>query len=322
MKRTFILTLLFAMVTILCPAQSNDFIEKDVAIAAGQDSLRGKLLLPAVKSEAQHVVIIIAGSGPTDMNGNTTVGGSMNNNSLKMLAEALAHEGIASLRYDKRGVASSASSGSREADLRFDHYVDDAAAWADFLQTVGKWQTTTIIGHSEGALIGMIAAQRSKYVTNYVSIAGAGRLAYQIIEEQLAQQPEEILRLVKTYNATLCLGITLNNVPQYLEALYRPSVQPYLISWFKYNPTTEIGKLKIPVLILQGDTDIQVSTTDAQLLKQAAPEAKLCIILGMNHVLKPCDSMSPQAQLTTYSNPTLQLHKDLIPEIVKFIRQK
>lgn len=322
MKRTFVFTLLFAMVITLCRAQAYDFIEKDVAIAAGQDSLRGKLLLPAVKSEAQHVVIIIAGSGPTDMNGNTTVGGSMNNNSLKMLAEALAHEGIASLRYDKRGVASSASSGSREADLRFDHYVDDAAAWADFLQTVGKWQTITIIGHSEGALIGMIAAQRSKYVTNYVSIAGAGRPAYQIIEEQLAQQPEEILRLVKTYNATLCLGITLNNVPQYLEALYRPSVQPYLISWFKYNPTTEIGKLKIPVLILQGDTDIQVSTTDAQLLKQAAPEAKLCIVSGMNHVLKPCESMDPHVQLTTYSNPTLQLHKDLIPEIVKFIQQK
>ena len=99
-------------------------------------------------------------------------------------------------------------------------------------------------------------------------------------------------------------------------------MQPYLISWFKYNPTTEIGKLKIPVLILQGDTDIQVSITDAQLLKQAAPEAKLCMVSGMNHVLKPCESMDPHAQLTTYSNPTLQLHKDLIPEIVKFIQQK
>jgi len=69
-------------------------------------------------------------------------------------------------------------------------------------------------------------------------------------------------------------------------SLFRPSVQPYMISWFKYDPAAEIANLEVPVLILQGTTDLQVHVEDAKLLAKAKPDAKLRIFDGMNHVLK------------------------------------
>ena len=62
-----------------------------------------------------------------------------------------------------------------------------------------------------------------------------------------------------------------------LMTLFRPSVQPYLISWYRYNPQEVIAKLRQPVLILQGDKDVQVSEEDAKLLKQSLPKAQFQI---------------------------------------------
>ncbi|MBQ2123320.1 MAG: alpha/beta hydrolase [Bacteroidaceae bacterium] len=310
----------YALCSVIAFAQSGKFTEHDVAIPLYEDSLRGKLIVPTKISKPMPVVLIIAGSGPTDMNGNTIAAGGMTNNSLKMLAEELAQNGIASLRYDKRGIGTSAGININETELRFEHYVSDAQAWIDFLQHYKEWSSTTIIGHSEGSLIGMIAASKHQAVTNFVSIAGVGRPAYKVIEEQLAQQPQEIRQQVAMYNNTLRLGITISEVPAYLEALYRKSVQPYLISWFKYDPQNEINKLQIPTLIVQGDTDIQVKPLDAELLTKGALQPQQVLIPEMNHVLKRCASLNQQEQLLTYSNPTLPLHPSLVPTITNFIK--
>ncbi len=320
MKTRFIFLILCALCSVIAFAQSEKFTEHDVAIPLYEDSLRGKLLVPTTTSKPTSVVLIIAGSGPTNMDGNTIVAGGMSNNSLKMLAEALAQNGIASLRYDKRGIGTSADININESELRFEHYVTDAMAWIDFLQHYKDWSSTTIIGHSEGALIGMIAANRHQAVTSYVSLAGTGRPAYKVIEEQLAQQPQEVRQQVAMFNNTLRLGITISEVPAYLANLYRKSVQPYLISWFKYDPQNEISKLQIPTLIIQGETDIQVKSLDAELLTKAAQQPQQVLIPEMNHVLKHCASLNQQEQLLTYSNPTQPLHPTLIPTITNFIK--
>src|SRR5579859_7330981 len=101
--------------------------EELVQLKTPSGTIYGTLLVPSAPKR-MPVVLLIAGSGPTDRNGNSAMLPAPNN-SLKMLAEALAARNIASLRYDKRGIGESKAAMTAEKDLRFDTYVDDAVAW-------------------------------------------------------------------------------------------------------------------------------------------------------------------------------------------------
>ena len=313
MKRLFTLfaALLLATATLYAG-------EEEITLHTTTGDIHGKLMLPDNCCSPCPVVLIIAGSGPTDMDGNNI---SMKNNSLLYLARELAANGIASVRYDKRGIGKSAAAGAKEADLRFDHYIDDAAMWADKLAGDARFNGVYIAGHSEGSLIGMVAAKRSTAVKGYISIAGCGSPAYEILEKQLQGQPMQIQQESAAICKELCEGRTVEQVPFYLASLYRQSVQPYLISWFAYNPAVEIAKLDIPALILQGDKDIQVGTEEAEKLHAAYPTGTLYIIKEMNHVLKQCNTMNTKEQMKTYSNPTLPINSELVSHIVKFIKE-
>lgn len=289
--------------------------EEDITLNTPTGDIYGKLILPDGGTPCP-VVLIIAGSGPTDMNGNNA---GMTNNSLLYLARELAAGGIATVRYDKRAIGKSAAACTNEEDLRFDHYIDDAAAWADKLAGDSRFTKVIIAGHSEGSLIGMVAAQRSKAVKGYISIAGCGSPAYEILEEQLKSQPEWIQEQSASICKELREGRTVEEVPCYLMSLYRKSVQPYLISWFAYNPAEEVAKLDIPVLILQGDMDIQVGVDEAEKLHAAQPHSELHIIKEMNHILKHCNTMQQMAQLATYKDANLPLKAELVRLIVEFI---
>lgn len=176
-----------------------------------------------------------------------------------------------------------------------------------------------VLGHSEGALVGMAASVDNPKVKGYISVAGAGRPAYEIIEEQMAGQPEVIRNMVRSINTSLKEGKLVPDVPIGLQALFRSSVQPYMISWYTYNPQEIIKKLKVPVLILQGDKDMQVSVKDAELLKRSQPSADYHLIGNMNHLMKTCDTMDQQKQMATYTDPALPLHKDVLILIEKFV---
>lgn len=287
-----------------------------VTLAIPTGMLEGSLLCPTTRAP-WPVALLIAGSGPTDRNGNSA-GLPGPNNSLQMLATALAARGIASLRYDKRGIGASRAAMTSEAHLRFDMLADDAAGWARLLHDDPRFSSVTIIGHSEGSLLGMLAARRAS-ADAYVSIAGVGRPAWQVLHEQLAARaPADLVAESDTIMARLSRGETVDSVPPTLAALFRPSVQPYLISWFRYDPSAELGKLKIPVLVAQGTTDIQVNEQDARLLAAANREARLVIVDGMNHVLKlvPGDNV---AQLNSYSDPKLPVAPVLVDAIVEFV---
>lgn len=247
----------------------------------------------------------------------------MKNNSLKFLAEGLALKGIASLRFDKRGIASSASAGKEESKLRLEDYVNDVAGWIDLLAKDKRFTGITVAGHSEGSLIGMLTCRKRPEVKGFISIAGAGSPAYDLIEKQVAAQmtPESIRKEVASINEYLKNGKEVAQVPAYLQTLFRPSVQPYLISWYKYNPQTVIASLKMPILILQGKKDIQVQEEEAARLKKASPQAELILIDKMNHVLKDCESINPQQQMAVYNNPSLPVNAALINAIAEFIKK-
>jgi pimeloyl-ACP methyl ester carboxylesterase len=288
----------------------------DITLETPTGKIHGTLQLPEAPAKCP-VVLMHAGSGPTDRDGNTPLLPGKND-SLKMIAQGLAEEGIASVRFDKRGIAASAGALTSEADLRFDDYVDDVVAWIKLLQNDTRFSGVVVLGHSEGSLIGMGAANKASGLSGVISVAGAGKPAYELIEEQLANEAKDIRDESHAIMEELKKGRTVEKVRSELMALFRPSVQPYLISWFKYNPAVEIANLDVPVLILQGTTDLQVPVEDAQLLAKAKPDAKLAIIDGMNHVLKEAP-LDPKANIAAYSNPELPLAPGFLEEIVSFV---
>lgn len=320
MKRIcLILVTLFSSCCILCQAQLLPTEGEPVTLDTKEGIIRGKLVLPGTE-KACPVVLLIAGSGPTDMDGNSAIG-NMKNNSLKFLAEGLAENGIASLRFDKRGIATSAAAGKEESLLRFEDYVADVKGWLDYLAGDKRFTGITVVGHSEGSLIGMLACQNQPKVKAFVSLAGAGRPAYEIIEKQTSSQPEMIRKEIASINESLKNGEQVKQVPIYLQSLYRSSVQPYLISWYKYDPRKIIASLKQPALIVQGTHDIQVAVEDAELLKKAKPTAELLLIDSMNHVLKDCDTMDQQKQIEVYTNPSLPVNRTLISSLSTFVNK-
>lgn len=295
----------------------SGWAEELVRLETGTGTIHGTLVVPAGRGP-HPAAVIIAGSGPTDRNGNSAILGG-ENNSLKLLAEGLAERGVASVRFDKRGIAGSAAAGPSEADLRFEMYVDDAAAWFEYLDSDPRLDAVALVGHSEGSAIGMIAAQRVG-AEAFVSIAGIARGAAEVLRDQLRPQLtpelwEESERILTELEA----GRTVDTVPPQLFILYRPSVQPYLISWLRYVPAEEIGKLDAAVLIAQGTTDIQVGVAEAEALRDAHPDAELLIVEGMNHVLKlvPAD---PAAQRASYTDPSLPVAPELIERTADHIR--
>ena len=287
--------------------------EKNVKVKTGHGKLFGTLLTPEDKKDVP-VVLIIAGSGPTDRNGNSMM---LQSNSYKMLANALVEEGIASLRYDKQGIGESAEARLAENELTIEHLVNDVIAWIQYLKKKENFSTIIIIGHSQGSLLGMLAAKKEK-VDGYISLAGAGNTIDKILEKQLAvgaaDYEEDTERILNSLRA----GDTTHNVPAQLLSIFRPTIQPFLVSWIKYDPVEEIAKLNVPIMVIQGTTDIQVKTEEAKLLAESA-KVEPVLINQMNHVLKSAPE-DREKNIQTYYDPKLTLHDELTPTISKFIQ--
>lgn len=300
------------LITISASAQGT---QQAIELETPTGVIKGTLTLPT-NATPVPVALLIAGSGPTDRDGNTPVVAGRND-SLKMLSAALAENGVASVRFDKRGIAASSSAARSEAELRFDDYVQDAVSWVEKLSKDSRFQGIAVVGHSEGSLIGMLASQRSP-AQAFVSVSGPAERAPVVLRRQLqgrlppdlAQRNEEILRSLES-------GRTVRDIPPALLALYRQSVQPYLVSWFRYSPKDEIAKLRVPCLLLQGATDMQVEVADAKTLHSANQSCLLQVMEGMNHVLKrvPADQ---QKQIASYGDPLLPLDSDLVKALAGF----
>ena len=278
-------------------------------------TLRGVIDLPPAPGP-WPVVILHAGSGPTDRNGN---GPLTRTDNLKMLGRALAAQGLAVLRVDKRGVAGSLFALTREEELRLDTYAADLLAWVRHLRTDRRFTRIGFVGHSEGVLVGLLAAQDARFAA-FVSLCGPGRPLQDVLREQLkAALPPDLSRSAERLIDELVAGRTVQDCRPGLEALFRPSVQPYLISSFRHDPAALFADLNGPVLIVAGSHDIQITAEDAKRLAAANPGARLETVNGMNHVLKAVASRQRPAQLPSYSDPSLPLHPRLVPTVAGFL---
>jgi uncharacterized protein len=300
----------------------NDSIEVELKTPTG--TLYGTLLMP-VSVTPITIVIFHAGQGPSDRNGNFD-GSPQKHDSLKLLAESLAAQGIATLRFDKRGVGKSEPALAHMEDLRFENNVEDMVSWLEYARKDSRFDKIVTVGHSEGSLIAMIASHKFG-ADAYVSIAGAGRPAWQIALEQhkkfykLQLTPQEFAeteRIVSEWRE----GRVVPNPALPLEfrnGIFNLSGQPYLISWYRYDPAKEIAKLKMPILVIHAMDDLQVTKKDSEILAKANPKAKLKLIKNMNHVLK--EVLSREEKRAIHSNPNLPLNEELVYEVVKFLKR-
>lgn len=300
------LILLFAQLTF---AQMNPFTENLVSVS---ELIDGTLTIPE-NIENPPLVILIQGSGPTDRDGNQMM---MKNDASKKIAHQLAENGIASYRFDKR-IFKMTKFKIKEADLRFEDFVTDVNSILEYFKADKKFDKIILAGHSEGSLIGMLAAQQG--ADAFISLAGPGRSIDKIVVEQLAKQSEELSENARqAFDELGKTGSTTNYSP-YLESIFRPSVQPYIRSWMIYDPALEIAKLEVPILIINGSFDLQVDSTDAEILNAAAPNSKMVILKNMNHIFREIKGENLE-NTKAYNEPNRPLHPELIPVLTDFIK--
>jgi pimeloyl-ACP methyl ester carboxylesterase len=289
---------------------------REVVLEAAPAPLAGTLTLPAHAGPVPGV-LILGDAGPTDRDGNQP---GWHSDSLRLLAAGLAACGVASLRADRRGVAGSARAALDEETLRFETLADDAVAWFARLRQQREIGRVALLGHGEGALVATLAARRVP-ADRLVLVAGAGRPAGQVLRAQLSTRlvaSPALLRRADDTIARLERGETDEFPPPALAAMFRPGIQPFLISWFRIDPAAELTATAMPALVMQGTSDLQVETADARRLAAARPGVSLALFEGMNHVLRPA-SADWAENLASYARPEAPLMSGLVARICDFL---
>jgi alpha-beta hydrolase superfamily lysophospholipase len=296
--------------------------QREVVVECEWGTIGATIDMPAEGSDT--AVLIVAGSGPTDRNGNSAAG--LNTFCYKMLGEALAESGYAVMRYDKRGIGGSPIPAEDIPSLVFEDYIDDARACAKFLRAEG-FERVIVAGHSEGGLIALqLAAEEACCLDGVVLLCAPGYNMAEILNFQLSQQlvPAYMGLMVKSTAIINSLKagkmVAEEEIPAELIGLFHPTVQPFIISNMRYEPTELAAKCRVPMLIVSGGRDIQVSVSNGERLHVANPAAEHRMFENMTHVLKDADTSDRMMQvMSIYTNANLALTEALAPAIVEFI---
>lgn len=306
--------------TVACAATAP---RESVLEAPGPQGHLGGVLLRVGAPEAP-VVLIIPGSGPTDHDGNNLRG--LRADTYQLLAVGLAEHGITTLRIDKRGMYSSATAAADANAVTIADYAADVHTWERLLRKQLRPRCVWLLGHSEGGLVAMVAAQQPAGLCGLVLVAAAGRPLGEVLRSQLRSAPANA-PLQHAAFATLDAleagrRVPAQDLPRALLPLFRPQLQGFLISAFSYDPAQLLQACAQPVLILQGERDLQVNAQDARLLKQAAAHAQLLLLADANHVLKRVTSDDRAANLATYAEANLPLAPGVVDGIADFLRRE
>ena len=298
---------------------ADSVIETPYTFARAGLTLHGTLATPGCTQGLVPVVIIVAGSGNTDRNAN---GPGIQTNTYAMLATGLAGRGIASMRYDKRAVGRSVGNIGDLTTITTDDYVADVRAAADSLAQDRRFSRVILLGHSEGAGHVLQAANRGAPVAAVVMASAMGRRLTEVLHDQFALQSDSAtLARADSSVARFLRGEPTPNVPPIAQPVTLPMYRAFMRSLAAYDPAHEARQLRLPLLIVQGTTDLQTLERDAELLAAAQPKATLVRLPNVNHVLKVIETRDVQAQLVTYRNPALPLAPDVVPSIARWIQR-
>jgi pimeloyl-ACP methyl ester carboxylesterase len=289
-----------------------------------QGPLAGTYVNAGAKSA---VVLIIPGSGPTDRDGNNRLGVAAA--PYRLLAEALAARGVSSVRIDKRGMFGSKAAIADPNAVTIADYAADTHAWVKAIRQKTKARCVWVLGHSEGGLIALAAAQQPQGICGLILVAAPGRKFGTIIREQLEAQfaaapaaaPLKAPAMSALDSLEAGKRVDVADIPAPFMPLFAPQVQPFLIDLLHQDPAALVRSAKLPVLIVQGGKDIQVSKVDAEALHAARPDSKLLIVPAMNHVLKDVAANDRTANVATYANPDLPVDSTLVDTIAAFVKR-
>lgn len=294
--------------------------ESPYAFRSSDLELDGTLTVPARGAGPWPVGLIVAGSGPTDRNGNSAAG--IETNMYAELAWGLADHGIATVRYDKRGLGRSRGSFDL-SKVTFDDFAGDVAAGVRALVADGRFGQVYVIGHSEGAALGIRAVQMGAPVGGLVLVSGMGRDFTTVLRQQLGEQLDSAtLAAFDQAWPRYLHGEEVGDVPAVLRSFFAPVNRRFVQTSQAFRPADALASVSVPTLIVQGATDVQVSVEDARLLAAAKPDAKLVILPEVNHVLKRAPKRDRVAQGPTYLDPSLPIAPEVVTTIADWIRAK
>lgn len=269
------------------------------------------------------VAIIIPGSGPTDRDGNNPMG--VKARPYQLLADALAATGLSTVRIDKRGMFGSKAALADANKVTIAGYATDAHAWAKAARSATGAKCVWLIGHSEGALVALKAGQDPTDLCGVIAVSAMGRKFGTVLRDQLKANPANSVFLDAALGviAELEQGRTVpaDKLGPILPMVFPPAVQPYLIDVMAQDSVALASTLKLPLLVVQGDKDIQIGIADAQSLASAHKDATLAIVPDVNHVLKKIASTDPATQLKTYADPDLPIAQEVVDAIAGFVKR-
>ncbi len=313
------LAALLALAVVVPQAAAQDAIRDTVVrFPSGDLTLEGTLTLP-LGAGPWPAAVIVAGSGPTDRNGNSAMG--LATDVYALLARGLAEGGIASLRYDKRGLPSSTGRFDM-ATTTIGDFAGDAAAATRFLAARADLGPIVLLGHSEGGTLAMLAARDGAPVAGLVLVATAGRDASTVLREQLGRQlPPDRLAQFDTAWAAYLRSDTTVTPPTGLYALFVPANRRFMQSWQAIDPVVLLRGIRLPTLVLQGETDVQITPADARALGSARPDVGVVVFPGVNHVLKLATGATAMAQMSTYTDKSIPLAPGVVEAVVGFVKE-
>jgi pimeloyl-ACP methyl ester carboxylesterase len=282
--------------------------------------LKGTMLSGGAKTAP--VVLIVPGSGPTDRDGNNPLG--VKASSYRLLAEQLALRGVTSVRIDKRGGFASAAAVADGNAVTIADYASDVHAWASSIKTSTGAPCIWVAGHSEGGLVALAAGQSPSDICGLVLMSAPGRPLADIMKEQLHANPANAPLIPQAEKAIDSLQakqrVDVSSFPPALAQLFPPAVQGFIIDEFSYDPAALVASSKKPVLIIQGERDLQISVADARRLAKAQPNAKLVLLPEVNHVLKIVSTDDPRANAAAYADPSLPLAPGIADAVADFVK--
>jgi pimeloyl-ACP methyl ester carboxylesterase len=296
--------------------------EPESVTAPGPEGPLAGTYQPAVGGTKAPVVLILPGSGPTDRDGNNRLG--VKAAPYRLLAEALAARGIASVRIDKRGMFASGAAVADANAVTIDDYTADTAAWVSVIRKRTGVGCVWLAGHSEGALIALASAEKlGRELCGVILISAPGRPFGEVLMDQLRANPANapLLPEAETTLAKLAKGerVDAAKISPPLLPLFAPQVQGFMISLLALDPPRLAAAVERPLLIVQGEADLQTGVVEAERLAAAAPAAKLVRLPGVNHVLKQVPEDDRAANLAAYSDPDRPLAPGVVEAIAEFI---
>lgn len=306
----FKLSLFFIVMSTFCFGQEKEF---NSAIVKVNKYIEGSLVTPYSDQEVS-LLIFVMDAGAINRDGNDRMS---KNDTFKKLSYELAKKGIASYSYDKR-LFKMDGLGIREHEISIDHFIEDAKSVISYFKKNKNYTKIIILGHGQGSLIGMLAAKNN--ADGFISIAGNGQSIDQVIVEQISKQAPGLDKSASIAFKQLRENGRATGYEPALESIFRYDLQPFMKSWVKYDPSQEISKLEMPILILHGDKDIQVEVAQAEKLKESAPQAELMIINNMNHILREIKGGRLENQ-KSYNESWRKIMPEVLSSIANFVNQ-